>query len=75
MKNNKINYLLTKIKKKQFLILKIYQQVRMENLFLIGYLKYMDLEWNINVKFEVELLTWEEEHFKNIFRSGDMHME
>jgi len=47
----------------------------MENLFLIGYLKYMDLEWNINVKFEVELLTWEEEHFKNIFRSGDMHME
>jgi len=69
---------LTKIKKNkarmQFTIRRIYQLVRMVSLYLIGFTKCMDWEYNISDKYAEEPDTWEEKHFKNTFSNGDMHM-
>jgi len=42
----------------------------MVNLFLIGYLSFMDLELSTNVKYVVTIVTGEEELLKDISQNG-----
>jgi len=46
----------------------------MENLYLIGCINYMDLVFNINVKYVVIIVTGVVVHLRCIFNNGDILM-
>jgi hypothetical protein len=57
------------------IIQKVYQWDGMVNQYHIGYINYMVLVKNINVRFVAVQVTGVEEHLINTFRSGDMLTE